>query len=151
MNIACISHPVEELDSKKEQQIGIGKAIRSYLLDRAGYNSQTKSSQTKEVVVVNVTKNRGIAEIWMKVALKLSNQVPERIQLQWMEEGMSVPSLTDNSIDVATEIVVIWNGLKGDTTEEVLKALRADKTIFLIDPDTFEYGYLNKTQKQNAY
>lgn len=151
MIISCINHPLNEMDISKEQQIGIGKAIRRYLLQQAGYNHQEKTWENQEVLMVMVTRDKGISELWTKVSLKLAQKVPSRIQLKWMEEGMTTETLTDAYIESADKIVAIWNGLKSDTTTEVLKALHADKDIFLIDPDTYESGYLNQAQKQGVY
>lgn len=62
--------------------IKIGRAMREFILMRAGYNSETNSFASEEVIRLVSGMALGVDTIWALVALKLREQFPGKFELE---------------------------------------------------------------------
>lgn len=87
--LSATGHRPEKLAPNKEAynlnapvNIEIGKLMRRYILNKAGYDPATNTFKTDEKIVIITGMALGVDTVWAKVALRLKKQRPTKFCLE---------------------------------------------------------------------
>lgn len=184
MFLAATGHRPDKLAPNKEAykmnapiNFELGKAMKRYILDKAGYDKKTNSFKDDEKIILISGMALGVDMVWAKVALRLKKQRPGKFYLEcaipcrnhgsnWtketnrmyqevLKEADQVTMVSDEEykpylmqkrneymVDAAAEIFAVWDGSKGGTGNCVQYAVKNNKPVYCLDPNTLTANYL---------